>query len=59
MGDEDIALLCWLQHLLGGKIIPVKDKKAYSIVFLQGNYDFLYITQHLNGRLHHPNKKKD
>ena len=32
MGDEDIALLYWLQHLLGGKIIPIKGKKAYRIL---------------------------
>ena len=56
MGDEDIALLYWLQHLLGGKIVPVKDKKAYHIVLLQGNCEFLYIAQRLNGKLHHPNK---
>lgn len=58
MGDEDIALLYWLQHLLGGKIIRVKDKKAYRIVFLQGNCEFFTIVQHLNGKLHHPNKIK-
>lgn len=58
MRDEDIALLYWLQHLLGGKIIPVKDKKAYRIVFLQGNCELFTIVQHLNGKLHHPNKIK-
>lgn len=58
MGDEDIALLYWLQHLLGGKIIPVKSKKAYHIVFLQGNCEFQIIVQNLNGKLQHPNKVK-
>ena len=57
MGDEDIALLYWLQHLLGGKITPVKGKRAYRIVFLQGNCEFQAIVENLNGKLHHPNKR--
>lgn len=49
MGDEEIALLYWLQHLLGSKIIPVKDKKAHHIVCLQGTCKFQTIIQNLNG----------
>jgi hypothetical protein len=58
MGDEDVALLYWLQHLLGGKITPVKGKKASRIVFLQGHCESQTIVQNLNGKLDHPNKTK-
>jgi hypothetical protein len=58
MGAEDIALLYWLKHLLGGRIVPVKDKKAFRIIFLQSNWEFKALIEHLNGKLRHPNKIK-
>jgi hypothetical protein len=58
MGYEDIALLYWLKHLLGGRIVPVKDKQAFRIVFIQSNCEFQTLIQHLNGKLRHPNKIK-
>jgi hypothetical protein len=58
MGEEDIALLYWLKHVLGGRIVPVKDKKAFRIIYLQSNCEFKALIEHLNGKLRHPNKIK-
>jgi hypothetical protein len=58
MGEEDIALLYWLKHILGGRIVPVKDKRAYRIIFLRSNCEFKALIEHLNGKLRHPNKIK-